>query len=159
MEVRKRELKWGLAEDTWLPAQGQHFPSGKPLWASSTQLCLPCCCLHRVSIYRGQKEKVNGRDSAKNCKVAKAREVPCLTRTPCLSEANCSLAVFTGANWKGVKGSRPALDLFEQVFDASWNLFFIIDCWALWPAWLSHPSPLLWWPAFPFSCSALFVFN
>lgn len=29
LSVDQSELKWGLAEDTWLSAQGLDFPSGK----------------------------------------------------------------------------------------------------------------------------------
>lgn len=88
--------------------RGSISPMEKPLWISSAQLCLPCCPLHRASTHTGQEEKENGTDSAKNCEVAKSREVLSLMKTQLLSDASCSLEAFAGAMWKGVKGSKPA---------------------------------------------------
>lgn len=75
----------------------------EPILLNSVYLSCP---LHRASSHTGQEQKENERDSAKNCKVAKAREVLSLKKTEHLSEANCSFAVFARATWKGVKGSK-----------------------------------------------------
>lgn len=103
-------MKWGPAEDTWLPAQGLHLPSGKTPWTSSAQLYLPCWPLHGASTHTGQEEKEIARNSAKNCEVAKPRAVLSMKKIQCFSLRSklqpCSVCTGNSERCEGQQTSR-----------------------------------------------------